>query len=471
MNAQLSFHAFLDSISKISDPTNKAVLIDTFFNHLDTAGIPYIEADTANFIYYGEADSVWIAGDFNGWGGNMQINAWRCNRIPETEFFYYSHVFEPTARLDYKFIINQNSWITDPRNPNLILGGFGANSELAMPEYVQPWEIEEYEGVEKGSIEGFKLESPQIGRNFDIKVYMPPGYDEASDFAFSTVYVHDGGEYISLANMDNVLDNLLDSGKIDPLLVVFISPKIRDDEYAFGNRNNFAAFIAETVVPYIDSAYKTYPHAQYRLTMGASFGGNISAIIAYKYPEVFGNTGWHSPALWPNEGEAGSYYYAGEKKDVKMYFNAGTYEFLGVDWFSFTEGLTNKGYDFDWKLFHEGHSWGLWRATIDDILTYFFPPGTTPLGIDEPSKALNSCSLYPNPTNSHVVIEATVKTKGTFWIDIYNQLGQLKSTSNEENGSSGKVKFEMDVGNLSSGVYFYILRGVSEIKGGKMIIK
>lgn len=466
VNGQMSFHSFLDSVVKISEPTAKVEFAEAYLAILEDAGIPYIEGDTANFIYYGEADSVRIAGDFNGWSAS-----WKCTLIPDTDFFYYSRIFEQTARLDYKLILNENSWILDPRNPNQVSGGYGPNSELAMPGYVQPWEIEEYDGVAQGTLESFSLESPQVGRTFNIQVYMPPGYEEASNFAFSTVYVHDGSEYISLGSMDNVLDNLLDSNKIEPLVVVFISPRDRNDEYAYDNRFYFAQYIVETVVPYIDSAYKTYPHSSHRLTMGASFGGNISAIISYNYPDVFGNSGWHSPALWPNEGEAALLYYLGEKKDVKIFFNLGTYENLGVDWEEFTNGLDAKGYTYDWKKYHEGHSWGLWRATIDDILPFFFPPGTTPVGKENlVVETVQSSMIFPNPANSFASVEVAIDKPGDYWIYVYNQLGQLQLSSIENHGSDGDLRFELDVSDLATGVYTYVVRGSARISG-KLVVE
>lgn len=463
---QSSFHSFLDSIAKISETTAKVELAEAYIALLEESGFPYIEGDTANFIYYGEADSVKIAGDFNGWGGN-----WKCTQIPETNFFYFSQIFEQTARLDYKFIVNASNWILDPRNPNQVSGGYGPNSELAMPGYVQPWEIEEYEDVAKGTLESFSLESPQVGRTFNIQVYLPPGYEEAGNFAYSTVYVHDGSEYISLGSMDNVLNNLLDSNKIEPLIAVFISPRDRNDEYAYDNRYNFAQFIVETVVPYIDSAYKTYPHSSHRLTMGASFGGNISAIISYTYPEVFANSGWHSPALWPNEGEAADLFYSGDKKDVKIYFNVGTYENLGIQWLDFTSGLDVKGYTYDWKSYHEGHSWGFWRATIDDILIYFFPPGTTPVGMENTGVETNQRSMiFPNPADSHATVEVAIDKPGDYRIDVFNQLGQLQTSSGDYYNSGRNLKFELDVSDFSSGIYHYVVRGGQMSHSGKIVV-
>ena len=55
-------------------------------------------------------------------------------RIGGTDFFYYSKHFELNARLDYKFVAD-GSWILDPENPHKVYGGYGPNSELAMPPF------------------------------------------------------------------------------------------------------------------------------------------------------------------------------------------------------------------------------------------------------------------------------------------------------------------------------------------------
>jgi enterochelin esterase-like enzyme len=465
-NCQMSFHSFLDSISEITDPATKIVLIDTLMNQLGADKIPYIEGDTANFIYYGSADSVWIAGDFNGWGNNI----WKCLRIEDTDFFYYSRIFEQTARLDYKYILNETNWILDPRNPNQVSGGFGPNSELAMPGYVQPWEIEEYDGVANGTIESFSLPSPEVGRTYNIQVYLPPGYDESGAQNYPVAYVHDGGEYISLGSMGNVIENLLDENTIDPIIAVFVSPINRGDEYADANRFNFAQFIVETLVPTIDSNYNTLAHRKFRLTMGASFGANISGLISFTYPEVFANSGWHSPALWPNEGEV-ALLYLGEKKDINIYFNYGTYENLGVNWEEFRIALDGYGYQYDWQKYHEGHSWGLWRATIDDILVHFFPVGSSPpVGMESKiSGEFSRGHNYPNPVESITYIPLNITQKGEYTVSVYNQLGQLEISRDYAFATVGKHIIEMNVEQLNQGIYPYLIKMESEGVSGKLV--
>ena len=89
------------------------------------------------------------------------------------------------------------------------------------------------------------------------------------------------------------------------------------------------------MVSHIDSNYRTSQSASRRLVLGASNGGNISGLISYQYPEVFGNCGLHSAAFWPNNNEVYSMIVNGEKKEINYSATWGTYEGLGEDKHSF----------------------------------------------------------------------------------------------------------------------------------------
>jgi len=455
-NAQSNFDAFIDSAYAILDSSERVAYVEQWVSHLEPAAIPLIEEETAHFIYYGNETTtqVEVAGDFNGWGGE---GTWLCEQISFTPFFYYSHIFEPDARLDYKFILNNGSWILDPLNPNTVTGGYGPNSELAMPEYIQPWEITEYPDAAKGTLENFTLQSTEINKIFSIQVYLPPGYHENTLFYYPAVYVHDGHEYISLGSMDHVIDNLLDSNLIDPVIGVFIRPNNRETEYMGDDRFGYAQFVAETVVPYIDDNYRTMPWKEYRLTMGTSLGGNISGLIAYRYPEVFANSGWHSPALWVNDQEVAKFYLE-EAKEVRIYFNVGTYEDLGVDWEVFTAGLTDLGYIFAWDVLHEGHSWGQWRATTDDILQFFFPAGSVPLYIKESEyRKFLAGSNFPNPFSESTIIPLSIGQQGSFAVEIFDCSGSLVASDLYSFHSGGDYEIVVRRDGLLAGVYFLII--------------
>jgi enterochelin esterase-like enzyme len=72
-------------------------------------------------------------------------------------------------------------------------------------------------------------------------------------------------------------------------------------------------------------------------------------------------------------------------KKLKLFFDIGTYEekvgadFLPSAELDFTDAnrkmrdiLLYKEYDFMYKEYHEGHTWGNWRRHLIDGLIYFF---------------------------------------------------------------------------------------------------
>jgi len=165
------FREFVDHVNGLPTMSDRQDAVDSFMNVITPLGIPYISNDTANFIYQGTAGEVLIPGDFNGWSAGTGFGM---EHLADTDLWYKGLVFESHARLDYKLVVD-GSWILDPLNPNTVSGGFGPNSELAMPDYVQPWEIEYIGGSGHGGLSGDALSSPQTGSSFQLKIFYPLG--------------------------------------------------------------------------------------------------------------------------------------------------------------------------------------------------------------------------------------------------------------------------------------------------------
>ena len=472
--AQSGFQQFLNRVNSISDSTEKAAVVDSFMTVARQQGIPFIEDNTANFIYLGNPNSVAVAGDFNGWNPNVNL----FNKLNQTNFWYYSQQFESNARVDYKLVLNGNNWILDPENPHTILGGFGPNSELAMPEYVQPWEIEYNPNIEHGSIVTTSIVSSHVNETFQLKIYLPPGYDENSQEVYPTAYFQDGFEYITLGSAVNVIDNLLDSNKIKPVIAVFVKPNNRNEEYAGGKRNQYRLFFVEELVPLIDSLYKTIQAPTGRLVLGDSFGGNISALISYHHPGVFGLCGLHSGAFWPNDYETYNLIVNGAKENIKWNSVWGSYEgTLAVNMHNFQDSLQAKGYEFQQLELPEGHSWGLWRANIDRFLEYFFPPDISDVketGSLLPEK-FKLYQNYPNPFNPETKIRYKIpgqpqNNNAFLTLKVYDVLGNDIATLVDGQKSTGTFEVNFNAAGLASGIYYYRLIAGNFAATKKMVV-
>ena len=468
LSAQSQFQEFITHVNSLGDPLAKQAAVDSFMTYARTIGIPFIEDSTANFIYLGNPSTVTVAGDFNGWS----TTAWPMTRLTQTNFWYRSENFEMDARLDYQFVLNGSSWILDPENPHTCPSGFGPNSELSMPLYVQPWEINYNPNIAHGTVFTKTIFSTNVGTNYQLNIYLPPGYDSLASTTYPTVYFQDGSDYISLGKANNVIDNLLDSLKIQPVIGVFVKPNNRDLEYAGSLRNQYRLFFVNELVPYIDANYKTKLDPKERLVMGLSYGGNISALISYNHPEVFGLCGLHSAQFSPYNYEAYFLIVNGPVKDIKWSSIWGTYDGLYAIMRLFRDFLIGASYELDWLERPEGHSWGLWRATIDRMLEYFFPADPNNVN-DGENNIINGFVLYqnyPNPFNPTTKINYTIPKNGNVSIKVFNLLGSevAELVNGEMNAGSHDVEF--NAASLPSGVYFYRIQSGNFIETKKLML-
>ena len=237
-----TFQDFLDQVTAAPESLRTA-LVDSFVTVHPQS--PVFEADTlAHYYYRGTATSVTVPGDANQWNPGL----FPMTRLSTTNFWYRTQVFENDARLDYKFVLNGNNWILDPRNPYTVSGGFGPNSELRMPGFVQPPEIAYNPSIQHGALADSSFYSVNLGNTRTISVYTPPGYGSPID-SFGVMVFHDGQEYISLGSARNVLDYLIHEQRIEPIIAVFVPPVNRTEEYAGSLQDEFTAFIVDELMP------------------------------------------------------------------------------------------------------------------------------------------------------------------------------------------------------------------------------
>jgi enterochelin esterase-like enzyme len=382
----LEYHSFssiadvkktLNAISLLANESERQIRLDALFDSLTNNNeIPFTLNDSVLFLYRGTATSVKWVGDFNGWNANTGYSGITLNG---TNVYYAEKKFPADARLDYKIVINNSTWIVDPYNNYIQHSGFGPNSELRMPAWQYPQETIRNATVQSGNLSADnRISSQYLGYNVQYKVYTPKLYANLTNLP--VVYVTDGHEYADdkLGSMIITLDNLIAQSTIPPVIAVFIDPRNPDDlgsnrrrtEY-IGNVN-FANFLTEELVAEIDANYKTSANASDRIILGTSLGGLNSAFIALEKPNVFKNIAMHSPALWyNNQSVLNRYPNADNISTLKFYISTGTINDTEEEAAEFKSILATKGIDHYYIAVNEGHSWGNWRARIKDMLVYF----------------------------------------------------------------------------------------------------
>jgi len=459
-----SFHDFrtkLDSVANITDETQRNNSLGTFWDTLKAHHkIPFTLGDSVVFLYRGNVSSVVWAGDFNGWdptkggftGTKIGLsNIWSCYKS-----------FPTKARLDYKIVLGSN-WIMDPDNIFSQYSGVGTtNSELRMPEWVYPEVTINKPGITRGIFSNnFTINSTNLGYTVYYRVYTPYDYETLSNLP--VIYVTDGQEYSDerMGSMITVLDNLIYEKKIKPIVAVFIDPRnlsVSEDtnrrmsEYV-GNKK-FADFVADELVPNIDSRYKTNKSSDARAILGTSLGGINSAYFGAYRNDKFHLIGIHSPAFWYYQ-QIYNMYSNAAKLPLKIFMSTGTI-FDTQDYaLQMKSILDSKGYPLMYIEVPEGHSWGNWRSLLDEPLIYFFKDEISTGMIKEkevPSEI--KFGNYPNPFNPATKIWFTLTKNSAVTLDVFNSIGEKVDTLiSDKEMNAGFHTVDFDALNFSSGVY------------------
>jgi len=465
------FRAFMERVEG-AQPGERPAIVDSFMSTVPS--FPFIEEGKfVYFLYRGSASSVTVPGDANNWN----TVASPMTRLSDTNLFYAQDIFEPDARLDYKFVLNSNTWILDPLNPRTVLGGFGPNSELAMPGYVDPLEIVFDPNISHGTLQDTIVHSNILNNSRTVRVYTPPLYSNSATDSFPVILFHDGLEYISLASANNTIDYLIANNRIEPIIAVFVPPVDRDNEYAFNSTQQFESFIITELMPAIDSRYRTMKDPSKRAMTGPSFGGLITTQICYNNPEEFGLPAPYSPAYWPKNGEIFWQAVNGPVEDLEWYIDWGTYEAgIMLDGRAFRDLMTAKGYSMEWKEWHEGHSWGSWRAHLDNALEYFFPGSALAIhGKLEIPSEFELWQNYPNPFNPVTTIPYDLPKATKVDLTVYNLLGQEIIKLVDQYQSPGQKNVSWNGRNnyghqVASGIYIYHLKAGENMAVRKMVL-
>ncbi|MBO6573839.1 MAG: T9SS type A sorting domain-containing protein [Rhodothermales bacterium] len=421
-----AFRDSLDAVVAIQDSGERSERLGVFLDSLAAQDqLPFKLGSQAAFLYRGSGNQVRVAGDFNRWNPA----AGPATRLGSSDVWIREETFPADARLDYKFVIGSSQWILDPRNPHRQRGGFGDNSELRMPDYEpSPW-VTSWAWVNGGSYtSGRSLSSTHLGYSVTYRVYTPAGYD-ASGTALPTIYVTDGHEYAdnAVGSMRIVLDNLIHEGLIQPVIAVFVDPRVggqnrRGEQYV--ENPDFAAFLAEELVPEIDGSYNTLTGAGSRGILGTSLGGLNSAYVGATHPDVFGLIGIQSPAF-----HAGSTIYSLYRdqptRDLRIHMTWGTIFDVGTAGEQMETILRDKGYPFETVVLNEGHSWGSWRALLDDVLIYFFEAGSTDVAHRDEIPERRGLTVFPNPASGASTIVFALPGTEAAVVEVFDMIGRL----------------------------------------------
>ncbi|MEM1054973.1 MAG: alpha/beta hydrolase-fold protein [Bacteroidota bacterium] len=399
----------LAAASAIADPAERETALDRLWGYLRGTGqVPFTARDSALFLWRGDASSVSTAGDHTSWNPA----AGRLQRLGQGDIWARAYRFPEAARVDYKLVMD-GSWILDPANSYQQWSGFGPNSELRMPAWVFPEETVRQPGVPSGALgPNTTIQSAHYPIPVLYRVYTPADYAALDNLP--VVYVTDGHEYSDdrLGALRIVVDNLVARGEMEPALVVFVDPRYqgtnrRQEQYV--QNDGFARFMAEELVPAIDSAYRTRPDRDSRVILGTSLGGLFSTYLGLQHPDVFGKLAIQSPAYWVTERPdwwSGPSIYdqiTGATDTWQIHMTTGTINDTEDGARRMRDVMQARDLELTYLEVPEGHSWGNWRALLDEAFQTLLPPRPVTSSSEAPRPS--TLRVFPNPAQDFVTFE------------------------------------------------------------------
>lgn len=302
----------------------------------------------------------------------------------------------PTPELyTYSFTIDGVN-TTDAGNIELQRDGTRYMSLLIVPGE----RSENYVSATKcGDLNQVWYNSPTLGIERRMFVYVPNGYNDKANAKkkYPVLYLlHGAGgdedAWSSMGRACQILDNLIEQGKAEPMIVVMPN----------GNANQRAAqtlkmpvnqisreqmatmsytnSLAKDIVPYIEANYRVYKDKAHRAVAGLSMGGGHTATVSRDFPDMFDYVALFSAAVGSTTNRDGSTNQemidklnAQKAKGFKLYWIAcGTTDFLYQSNLDYMKAL--DGMKFPYKYFESdgGHEWKNWRLYLNTLAPMLF---------------------------------------------------------------------------------------------------
>ncbi|GAC1389107.1 MAG: hypothetical protein NVS4B11_15800 [Ktedonobacteraceae bacterium] len=396
VNEDTHFSSFVANLQNIGNASDAIAYADRYIS-AHTGAFPLIEGTTAHFVYKATPGmTVGVMGDWNGFNPLQAIMEPIGGGL-----LHYQHIFEPDARLDYLFMSTATAQtflndfsvynngpkqvLRDPLNMRIARSGLGDSSELAMPTYRRPTVTVKQPNVPNGTLRQGTIKSDMLKQERAYTIYLPHGYTSDGN-PYPSIYFHDGGDYLTMGEAPTVLDNLIHEGELPPTVAIFVSPIERTQEY--NCNDTFTSFFCDELVPEMQRLYHLNPDPKQCGAIGPSMGGIISLYIGSQRPDVFGLIGAQSSAVKSVYGlekyDARAAYAVKPHRSLRLYLVIGSYEKcfstdnqgqcqdLLTPIHELRTVLERSDYEYHYREDHQGHSWGLWRDTLADALTYLF---------------------------------------------------------------------------------------------------
>lgn len=236
----------------------------------------------------------------------------------------------------------------------------------------------------KRKVTGDSINSSHLGRAMDVRVFLPPGFDEL--LSYPVLYTQDGQDFFMYGRIATLAQQLILEEGLQPFLIVGVdvSRKDRTSEYSpTGSKNRaYRKFFLEELIPHIEARYQVPANGLQRVLAGDSLGGAVSLDIALDQPELFQGmiclSGAFLPPLLDRVRSVEPFppidlYLLVGEQETAVETHIGNLDFVAMNR-SARDLLKKKQARFTYIEKPGTHTWGFWQKELPDALRHFFRP-------------------------------------------------------------------------------------------------
>jgi enterochelin esterase-like enzyme len=303
----------------------------------------------------------------------------------------------------YNFIVDGVRTL-DPGNSSAKIGYYTSTLTSVLTVPGSEPAFYDVKDVAHGEIRTNIYRSKSNGVSRELNVYVPPQYDDNPSNRYPVLYLlhgnaNDHSSWLRYGRANEILDNLLAEGAIQPFLVVmplgYGKASINGDGQgvaadsgpdnrstaapasATGGPDFYEQDILKDVIPMIDSKYRTIADRHHRAIFGFSMGGGQAGRIGLGNLDVFSSVGIMSAGLGRG-GESGivstlskDVAATNDKLDL-LWIGCGKDDFAFQGASSSAQSLKAAGIKHTFIQSEGGHHWRVWRRYLHEVAPQLF---------------------------------------------------------------------------------------------------
>lgn len=287
----------------------------------------------------------------------------------------------------------------DPKNALIKQGISSVDNMFFVPGPEAAFEATA--NVPHGDIRAVWYPSSTLGGQRRMHIYTPPGYDSSTD-RYPVLYrLHGGGDddsgWSTIGRAGFIVDNLLASGAVRPLVVVMPNgslprpanlppatpgapPSPQAIAASAALQDRFTSELMTDVVPHVERHFRVVPRPESRAIAGLSMGGGQTQRVLGSHSGAFAYAAVWSAGVNPAataDFEARNAAMLGDAAKVNaavkvLSISVGDKDFALPGTKNLAQILTRRGITHTLHVSSGGHTWINWRRYLRDYLQVVF---------------------------------------------------------------------------------------------------